>query len=76
MTAAPLAHDGNDGAGDVQRAEEVGFRLGAERLVADLLEVAGLEGARVVDERVDAAEGRDGCVDGGLRRVRVGDVER
>ena len=69
------AHDRQDGAGDVQRAEEVGLHLCPELVGADVLEVAGVEVAGVVDEHVDAAE----PLDGGLRRPlgcgRVGDVE-
>ena len=59
------AHDGQDGAGDVDRAEQGRLDLRPEVLGADLLEEAGIEVARVVDQDVDAAE----PVDGGARGV-------
>ena len=65
------AHDRQHGAGDVQRAEQVGLDLGAEVLGADLLEEPGVEVAGVVDQHVDPAE----PVDGGLHgRLGVGRV--
>ncbi len=42
---------------------------------AELLEEAGEEVARVVDQDVDAAELRDGGLDGSLRVLGTSDVE-
>ena len=70
LAAALPAHDRQDRSGDVQRTEEVGLHLRAELGVADLLEVAGVEVAGVVDQDVDAPEPLDGRVDGGAARRR------
>ena len=75
LAAALGAHDRQDRAGDVERAEEVGLHLRPELGVADLLEVAGVEVAGVVDEHVDPSEPLDGRIDGGLSGGGVGDVE-
>ena len=48
------------GAGDVDRTEQGGLDLGAERLGGHLLEEPGLEAAGVVDEHVEVAEALDG----------------
>jgi hypothetical protein len=75
VAAALPAHDGQDGPGDVEGAEEVRLHLGPELGVADLLEVAGVEVPGVVDQGVDAPEPPDGRVDGGLAGDWVGDVQ-
>ena len=69
------AHDGQHGAGDVQRAEQVGLDLRPEVLGADLLEEPGVEVAGVVDQHVDAAEPSTAACDGRLGVGGVGDVE-
>ena len=69
------AHDRQHGAGDVQRAEQVGLDLRPEVLGGDLLEEPGVEVAGVVDQHVDAAEPFDGGLHGRLGVGGVGDVE-
>ena len=69
------AHDGQHGAGDVQRAEQVGLDLRPEVLRGDFLEEPGEEVAGVVDQHVDAAKPLDGGLHGGLGAGGVGDVE-
>ena len=76
LAAALLAHDRQDGASDVQRAEEVRLHLRPELLRADLLEIARIEIAGIVDEYVDAAESVDRRLCGCDRGVRVGDIQR
>ena len=63
------------GAGDVDRPEQGGLDLGAERLGRHLLEEAGLEAAGVVDQHVESAEPLHGRVHGGRGGGGVGDVE-
>ncbi len=70
------SHDGQDGAGDVHRAEEVGLELLAHLRGRDLLEVAGEQVPGVVDQDVDAAEAVDGGLRGGLGVFEAGDVQR
>ena len=65
-----LAHDGQDGAGDVHRAEQVRLNLLLELLWRQLLEEARKEVAGVVDEHVDAAEAVDRGPHRRLRRRR------
>ena len=74
MAATLLAHHRQDRAGHVQRAEEVGLHLLAHLLVADLLEVAGVEVAGV-DQHVDSSETLNRSLGGGGRRCGVGDVQ-
>ena len=75
--AAPLpAHHGQDRPGHVERPEEVGLHLCPELAIADLFEVAGVEVAGIVYERVDPSEPLDRRVSGGLSGGRVRDVER
>ena len=76
LTTALCAQDRQDGPGDVQRAEEVGLHLRPELPGTDVLEVARVEVARIVDEDVDAAEALDRSLSGGNRGAGVGDVER
>jgi hypothetical protein len=75
VPGALLAHDRQDGAGDIHRADEERPQLPVYLLRRQLLEVAGKEVAGIVDQDVDAAE----PVDGGPRRRRgvgaVGDVQ-
>jgi hypothetical protein len=75
VACALPAQDGQDGAGDVHRAEEVGLELLAHLRGRDLLEVAGEEVPGVVDQDVDAAEAVDGGLRGGLGVLGAGDVE-
>ena len=62
-------------AGEVDRAEEGGLDLRPERLRAQLLEEAGVEVARVVDQHVDPAEPLDRSRHGRLSLRGIGDVE-
>src|SRR6266699_5681053 len=66
VPGAPLAHDRQDGAGDIHRPDEERPQLPVYLLRRQLLEVAGKEVAGIVDQHVDAAE----PVDGGPRRRR------
>lgn len=63
---------GSGRAGEVDRAEQGGLDLRPEVPWADLLEEAGVEVARVVDQDVEASEPFDRRVHG---RAGVGDVE-
>ena len=56
MARALLAHDGEDRAGDVHGAKEGRRQLLLYLLRPQLLEVAGLEVARIIDQDVDAAK--------------------
>ena len=69
------AHHRQHRTGDVHRPEQVRFDLCAHLGRADLLEVAGVEVAGVVDEHVDPTEPVDGSPDGRLGRGSIGDVE-
>ena len=71
-----MTHDRKDGAGHVQRTEEVRLHLCAELFGADLFEVSGIEVAGIVHENVDAAEPIDRSLRGGDRGLRVGDIQR
>ena len=75
QAGALLAHHRQDGASDIHRAEQQRLDLIADLFGAQLLEEAGEEVARVVDQDVDSAELRDGGLDGRLRILRAGDVE-
>jgi hypothetical protein len=75
VTGALLAHDGQDGAGDVHRPEEVDGELALHLLGRELLEVARIVVPGVVDEHVDAAEAVDGRLDRRLGVLAAGDVE-
>jgi hypothetical protein len=69
------AHQGQDRTGHVEGAEEVGLHLRAELLGTDVLEVAGVEIASVVDQHVDATEPLDGCPRCVSGSGRISDVE-
>src|SRR5438445_1877139 len=56
VARALLAHDGQDRAGDIHRAEEARRQLPLDLLRRQLLEVARIKGTGVVDQHVDAAE--------------------
>ena len=71
MPGALLAHDRQDGAGDVHRADEARRELPLDLLRRQLLEVARVEVGGVVDQHVDAAEAVDG---GPHRRLGVAAV--
>src|SRR5439155_23284431 len=75
VARALLAHDGQDGAGDVHRADEACRQLPLDLLRCQLLEVARIEVGGVVDEHVDAAESIHGGLHRGLRVLRAGDVQ-
>ena len=60
MTRALLAHHGQNGAGDVHRADEVGGELSLDVFRRQLFKVARKEVARIVDQYVDAAKPVDG----------------
>jgi len=68
-------HHGENGFRDVHDSEEVGFNLGPEVFVGDLLDGCGICVAGIVDHHVDPAEGAEGGVDGIPRRGSVDDVE-
>ena len=70
VSGALLAHDRQDGAGDVHRADEARGDLPVHLLGRELLEEAGVEAGGVVDEHVDAAEAVDGRLDRRLGVVR------
>ena len=72
---ALLAHDGQDRARDVHRADQARRELALHLLGRQLLEVAGVEAGGVVDQHVDAAEAVDGRLDRRLGVLRAGDVE-
>src|SRR5437667_5622709 len=69
VTRALRAHDGQDRAGDIHRAEEARRQLPFDLLWRQLLEVARLKGPGVVDQHVDAAEPVDR---GAHRRLGIG----
>src|SRR6266545_4442669 len=75
VARALLAHDGQDGAGDVHRAEQARRQLPLDLLGRQLLEVAGIEVGGVVDQHVDAAEALDGGLHHCLGVGTAGDVE-
>jgi transcriptional regulator with XRE-family HTH domain len=75
VTGALRAHDREDRAGHIQRAEEVGLHLLAQLVLAGHFKEAGIEVTGVVDEHINAAEARDGDLGGGDGCCRVGDIE-
>jgi hypothetical protein len=75
VSRALLAHHGQDGAGDVHRADQSRRDLPLHLLGGRLLEVAGVEVGGVVDQHVDAAEALDGRLDRRLGVLWAGDVE-
>ena len=76
MPGALLAHHGQDGAGDVHRAEQADGELALHLLRRELLEEARVEAGRVVDQHVDGAEALDRRLDRRRDLLGVGDVER
>jgi hypothetical protein len=70
-----FTHHWQDGASDVHRAEQQRVELIADLFGAQLLEEAGEEVARVVDQNIDSAELRDRGIDRRLRILWTGDVE-
>src|SRR6266566_3009875 len=74
VTGAVLAHDRQDRAGDIHRADEERPQLPVYLLRRQLLEVAGKEVAGIVDQHVDAAEPVDGGPSRRLGVCPVGDV--
>ena len=75
MTRALRAHDGQDRAGDIHRAEEARRQLPFDLLWRQLLEVARLKGPGVVDQHVDAAEPVDRGAHRGLGIGAAGNVQ-
>jgi len=75
VAVALLAQDGQDGAGDVHGAVEVGLDLPVQVLRGELLEEASVEVPGVVDQDVDAAEAVDGGLGGRVGVVQAGDVK-
>ena len=75
VPGALLAHDRQDGAGDVHRADQARGDLPVHLLGRELLEEARVEAGGVVDEHVDAAEAVDSGLDRRLGVLRAGDVE-
>src|SRR4029453_4490373 len=75
QAGALLAHHRQDGASDIHRAEQQRLELIADLFRAELLEEAGEEVARVIDQDVESAELRDGGLDCCLRIQWAGDVE-
>ena len=75
MARALLAHDGQDRAGDIHRAEEARRQLSLDLLWRQLLEVASIKGAGVVDQHVDAAEPVDRRPHRGLGISGAGNVQ-
>jgi hypothetical protein len=75
QAGALLAHHRQDGASDIHRAEQQRLELIADLFRAELLEEAGEEIPRVVDQDVDPAELSDGGLDCSLGVLRAGDVE-
>ena len=69
------AHHWERGAGDVDRAEEGGLDLRPELLRAQLLEEAGVEVARVVNQHVDPAEPVDRSRHSRLGVGGIGDIQ-
>ena len=76
MARALLAHDRQDSAGDVHRADEAGCQLLADLLRRQFLEVAGVEAGGVVDQHVDSTEAINGGPHRSLGVSGAGDVER
>jgi hypothetical protein len=75
LAPALLAHARQDQPGEGQRAEHVGFELGAHALVGDRLDGSRLAVAGVVDQHADRALGRHHGVDRGASRGVVDDIE-
>ena len=71
VPGALLAHDRQDRAGDVHRAEQALGELALHLLGRELLEEARVEAGGVVDQHVDAAEALDRRLD-----RRLGDPAR
>jgi len=70
-----LAHDGQDRARDVHRADETCRELAFHLLGRQLLEVARIEAGGVVDKHVDAAKAVHGGLDRRFGVLAAGDVE-
>src|SRR6266571_5794786 len=80
VARALLAHDGQDRAGDIHRAEEARRQLPLNLLWRQLLEVARIKGPGVVDQHVDATEPVDrlphrGLSIGGAGNVQLDDLQ-
>ncbi len=75
QAGALLTHHREDSSGDVHRAEQQRIELIADLLGAQLLEEAGEEVSRVIDQNVNSAKLRDSGIDRRLRIVWIGDVE-
>jgi hypothetical protein len=75
VSGALSAHDRQDGAGDVHRADQARRDLPLHLLGRELLEVASVEAGGVVDEHVDAAEAIDGRTDRSLGVLGAGYVQ-
>ena len=75
MSRALLAHHGQNGSGDVHRADQARRDLLLHLIGRALLEVAGVKVGGVVDQHVDAAESLDGCLDRSLGVLWAGDVK-
>ena len=76
--AAPLpAHDGQDGAEDVELAKDIGVEGGLDLFVAALFDAAGEDVPGVVDQDIDPAScpGQDALHDGCESCVRVCDIK-
>ena len=65
VTLARAAQMGQDGAGDLEQAEDIGLELALDLLRGRLLDRGQQAVAGVVDEDVDAAEAVDRCLGGG-----------
>jgi hypothetical protein len=76
VTLARAAQMGQDGAGDLEQAEDVGLELALDLLRGRLLDRGQQAVAGVVHEDVDAAEAVDRCLGGGDGLCLVVDVER
>jgi hypothetical protein len=70
-----LTHHGQDGASDIHRAEQERLDLIADLFGTQLLEEAGEEVARVIDQDIKSAELCDSGFDCCLRIRWTGDVE-
>ena len=70
-----LTHHWQGGASDVHRAEQQRVELMADLFGTQLLEEAGEEVARVVDQNINSAKLRDSGIDRRLRILWTGDVE-
>src|SRR3989441_12828078 len=75
VARALLAHDGQDRAGNIHRAEEARRQLPLDLLRSQLLEVARIKGTGVVDQHVDAAEPVDRLPHRGLGIGAAGNVQ-